>query len=149
MLIDCDRCEMRDIACSDCVVTALIAGRNAAEMGGPARGADPAEIGGPALGADAAEIGRQEQGPDAAPYASNAARSPGADRPGQPAQPGQAHEAVGAGAPGPDIGEPERRALRTLAAAGLIPPLRLVLPESERAATGRDVADEFRDAEAS
>lgn len=23
MLIDCERCEMRDIACSDCVVTAL------------------------------------------------------------------------------------------------------------------------------
>jgi hypothetical protein len=23
MLIDCDRCEMRDIACPDCVVTAL------------------------------------------------------------------------------------------------------------------------------
>ena len=24
MLIDCDRCEMRDIACDDCVVTALL-----------------------------------------------------------------------------------------------------------------------------
>lgn len=24
MLIDCDRCEMRDIACADCVVTALL-----------------------------------------------------------------------------------------------------------------------------
>jgi hypothetical protein len=24
MLIDCDRCEMRDIACRDCVVTALL-----------------------------------------------------------------------------------------------------------------------------
>jgi len=24
MLIDCDRCVMRDIACSDCVVTALL-----------------------------------------------------------------------------------------------------------------------------
>jgi len=23
-LIDCDRCEMRDIACDDCVVTALL-----------------------------------------------------------------------------------------------------------------------------
>jgi hypothetical protein len=23
MLIDCDRCELRDIACSDCAVTAL------------------------------------------------------------------------------------------------------------------------------
>ncbi len=34
MLIDCDRCEMRDIACSDCVVTALL---------GPV--VEPAEIG--------------------------------------------------------------------------------------------------------
>ena len=24
MLIDCDQCEMRDIACADCVVTALL-----------------------------------------------------------------------------------------------------------------------------
>ena len=24
MIIDCDRCEMRDIACDDCVVTALL-----------------------------------------------------------------------------------------------------------------------------
>jgi hypothetical protein len=24
MLIDCERCEMRDIACADCVVTALL-----------------------------------------------------------------------------------------------------------------------------
>jgi hypothetical protein len=26
MLIDCDRCEMRDIKCADCVVTALLGG---------------------------------------------------------------------------------------------------------------------------
>jgi hypothetical protein len=55
MLIDCDRCEMRDIACPDCVVTALL---------GPA--------------------GRQ-----------------------------------------PEIGEEERRALRVLADAQLVSPLRL------------------------
>ncbi len=24
MLIDCDSCEMRDVACADCVVTALL-----------------------------------------------------------------------------------------------------------------------------
>ena len=33
MLIDCERCEMRDIACADCVVTALL---------GPPSPADPA-----------------------------------------------------------------------------------------------------------
>jgi len=26
MIIDCDRCEMRDVACDDCVVTALLGG---------------------------------------------------------------------------------------------------------------------------
>lgn len=34
MLIDCDRCEMRDIACGDCVVSALLG-----------TAAQPAEIG--------------------------------------------------------------------------------------------------------
>jgi hypothetical protein len=63
MLIDCDRCEMRDIACADCVVGALLN-----------------------LDASAPE--------------------------------------------GPTIGEPERCALRTLADAGMVPPLRLALPES-------------------
>ena len=63
MLIDCDRCEMRDVACTDCVVGALL---NIDDAAG--------------------------------------------------------EEAT--------IGEPERRALRTLADAGMVPPLRLVLPES-------------------
>jgi len=34
MLIDCSRCEMRDIACADCVVTALLpAADQPAEIG--------------------------------------------------------------------------------------------------------------------
>jgi len=37
MLIDCERCEMRDIACADCVVTAL--------LGPPSPAARVAEIG--------------------------------------------------------------------------------------------------------
>jgi hypothetical protein len=57
MLIDCDRCAMRDIACGDCVVGTL-------------------------LGMDV------------------------------------------------EIREPERRALRILADAGMVPPLRLTLPEA-------------------
>jgi hypothetical protein len=37
MLIECDRCEMRDIACPDCVVTHLLGhGEQAADL-------DPAE----------------------------------------------------------------------------------------------------------
>lgn len=60
MLIDCDRCEMRDIACSDCVVTALL---------GVPRG-------------------------------------------------------------GLEIGEVERQALGALADVGMVPPLRLALPDA-------------------
>jgi hypothetical protein len=33
MLIECDRCEMRDLACPDCVVTALLGGNPQAEIG--------------------------------------------------------------------------------------------------------------------
>jgi hypothetical protein len=37
VLIDCDRCAARDVACSDCVVTALLG------MPGPRREIDEAE----------------------------------------------------------------------------------------------------------
>jgi hypothetical protein len=33
MIIDCDRCEMRDIACDDCVVTAVLGGLPSDEIG--------------------------------------------------------------------------------------------------------------------
>jgi hypothetical protein len=33
MIIDCDRCEMRDIACDDCVVTALLGPSSGEELG--------------------------------------------------------------------------------------------------------------------
>lgn len=64
MLIDCERCVMRDIACADCVVTALLR------------------------------------------------------LPGQPGRPGQAGRVA-------EIGEAERRALRVLADAKLVAPLRM------------------------
>jgi hypothetical protein len=32
MLIDCDRCEMRDVACPDCVVMALLGSGGQAEI---------------------------------------------------------------------------------------------------------------------
>jgi hypothetical protein len=67
MLIDCERCVMRDIACADCVVTALL-------------------------------------------------RLPG--QPGRPGQPGQTGRVA-------EIGEAERRALRVLADAKLVSPLRM------------------------
>ncbi|MDQ1705279.1 MAG: hypothetical protein QOF18_1645 [Frankiaceae bacterium] len=34
MIIDCDRCEMRNIACDDCVVTALLGEVPGEELGG-------------------------------------------------------------------------------------------------------------------
>jgi hypothetical protein len=33
MIIDCDRCEMRNVACDDCVVTFLLAAPAAGELG--------------------------------------------------------------------------------------------------------------------
>jgi len=70
MLIDCERCVMRDIACADCVVTALL-------------------------------------------------RLPG--------QPGHAGRTGHPGRPA-EIGEAERRALRVLADAKLVSPLRMREP---------------------
>ena len=43
MLIDCERCVMRDIACADCVVTALL--RLPGQAGGTGQLGRPAEIG--------------------------------------------------------------------------------------------------------
>jgi hypothetical protein len=34
VIIDCDQCQMRDIACDDCVVTALLGAAPAEEIGG-------------------------------------------------------------------------------------------------------------------
>ena len=34
MIIDCDQCEMRDVACDDCVVTALMGTSTGEEIGG-------------------------------------------------------------------------------------------------------------------
>ena len=34
MIIDCDQCEMRDVACDDCVVTALLGASTGEEIGG-------------------------------------------------------------------------------------------------------------------
>ena len=34
MIIDCDQCEMRDVACDDCVVTALLGPGTREELGG-------------------------------------------------------------------------------------------------------------------
>jgi hypothetical protein len=76
MLIDCERCVMRDIACADCVVTALLR------------------------------------------------------LPGQPGQPGQAGQTGHPGRPA-EIGEAERRALRVLADAKLVSPLRMRGPMAQ------------------
>jgi hypothetical protein len=73
MLIDCERCVMRDIACADCVVTALL-------------------------------------------------RLPG--------QPGHADQTGHPGRPA-EIGEAERRALRVLADAKLVSPLRMRGPMAQ------------------
>ena len=156
MLIDCDRCEMRDIACTDCVVGVLITAGDLQSAdrrmppGTPSArpGASGADRVGPAAGRGARATGRgpgitDRGGPSRNRRADAADKSqPGAAPSGEAAA---AAAAEPPGAPGPEIGEPERRALHTLAAAGLVPPLRLVLPDPDRDAPTR----EFPDAEAS
>jgi hypothetical protein len=101
VLIDCDKCVMRDIACADCVVGALMAGQGRPETGSP----------GERAGSDTVH---------------------------------------GHGTPGTEIGEPERQALGTLADAGLVPPLRLVLPAAgPDEPAGEFPGSRFPDAEAS
>jgi hypothetical protein len=39
MIIDCDRCEMRNIACDDCVVSVLLGAPPAREIGDAEAGA--------------------------------------------------------------------------------------------------------------
>jgi hypothetical protein len=56
MLIDCDSCAMRDLACGDCVVTVL--------LGGPAQrpaGAEPSAVPGEAAGVTRIELDGPER----------------------------------------------------------------------------------------
>ncbi|HWA66531.1 MAG TPA: hypothetical protein VG899_09215 [Mycobacteriales bacterium] len=39
MIIDCDSCQMRDVACDDCVVTVLLAAPPAGELAADEAGA--------------------------------------------------------------------------------------------------------------
>lgn len=43
MLIDCDTCAMRDLACGDCVVTVLLGAGGQAGAGGPGLEVDDGE----------------------------------------------------------------------------------------------------------
>jgi hypothetical protein len=120
---------MRDIACGDCVVAALITERSTpfTDRGAPStdREAPFTDRGAPSTDREAPSTEREALAP----------RPDGS----------------------PEIGEPERRALRTLADAGLVPPLRLVLPGTARATPSDEVqgdagaapADEVPDAAAS
>lgn len=90
MMIDCDRCAVRGLACGDCVVSVL--------LGGP-----PEDV---ALAANASEPGSSDR---------HAAYTAPADW----------------GPTGPvHIDAVEVAALGALAAGGLVPPLRLVLPDT-------------------
>ncbi len=102
MIIDCDECAVRGLACGDCVVTVL--------LGGP-----PEDVAGDPAGT--MDIGRSAAGDRSGPYA---------DKPGLL-----------------ELDDTERWAVHNLAAAGLVPPLRMVplraepLTQSERPLTPR------------
>ena len=71
MLIECDRCEMRDIACPDCVVTHLLAD------GEPVADLDPAERRALRVLADARLVSPLLLRPSAASWPGAAASGPG------------------------------------------------------------------------
>ncbi|MEE6274453.1 hypothetical protein [Georgenia wangjunii] len=130
MMIDCDSCTMKDIACDDCVVTFLTIplGPPAAAPGRP-RALAPPGAAGTAAGGGAATAG--------APHApaGTGDRSQDAGRAGaHPPHGGWAGsgDLPGCGGPpspweaGADLGEDERTAIAVLAGSGLVPPLRMV-----------------------
>jgi len=91
MIIDCERCEVRGLACGNCAAAAIVSTASDSAI--------------------TTAIVSQVPGPG--PGRPSTAR--GAAGPGEAAQPG--------GQP-PDLGPAELRALRALANAGLIAPLR-------------------------
>jgi hypothetical protein len=102
MLIDCGQCEFHKVACGDCLITALLDnGSHSVHSGrGQKRKKDVSNSKGDPAQADTASGRRHAAGPGA-----------GRELPG--------------GAPRIDaFGALELRALGTLAAAGLVPPLR-------------------------
>jgi hypothetical protein len=94
MIIECERCEVRGLACGNCAAAAIVSTAIAG------------------AGVITTAIVSQVPGP------------------GHPGRPGTARGAAGPdeaaqpGAPPPDLGPAELRALRALASAGLIAPLR-------------------------
>jgi hypothetical protein len=94
MIIDCERCEVRGLACGNCAAPAIVSTAVAS-----------ASVVTTAIVSQVREPGHPGRPPAAG----------GTARPGEVAQPG--------GQP-PDLGPAELRALRVLASAGLIAPLR-------------------------
>lgn len=100
MIVDCDRCEVRDTACGDCVIGVLM---NVPEIDRPIPYLPVALPG-------------EATGPGGAPGVT-----------GRPARWVDRRAAAGGPVDGPvEFAEPERRALQVLADHGLIPQLRLV-----------------------
>jgi hypothetical protein len=105
MIIDCDQCTLRDLACANCAVTFITSDLLPGGSGAPT---GPRGPGGPAgLGSPAAN------GPAASP-AISPATSPAISPADSPA-------VVGHGA---ELDAAELRAINALANAGMIPPLR-------------------------
>jgi hypothetical protein len=97
MIIDCESCTVRGVACADCVVTFLpIPVRAGADGASPV----PRPGGHPSYAGSVSE-GRTGSG------AASGQLAAGRDYP-------------------PDLDEAERRAIEVLARSGLVPPLRLV-----------------------
>ncbi len=103
MLIDCGQCEFRKVACGDCLVTVLLENGSRGVHGGSGQKRQK-------------DVSNSKGGPVQANNASGRRRAAGSGAAaGDPPDGAARREAFGA---------LELRALGTLAAAGLVPPLR-------------------------
>jgi hypothetical protein len=112
MIIDCDTCEVRGAACTDCVIGVLL-GAPGSGSGAGGSGAGGSGAGGSGAGGSGAG------GSGAGGVGSGEAGSEPADEPPP-------------GAPIVQLDAPERRALEVLADQRLVPRLRLVAPPARR-----------------
>jgi hypothetical protein len=132
MIIDCDRCNVRGLACGNCAITFIIVERaapppQAARAGQPPQ-ATLAPLAAPQLPQSA------PQPPQAGPYAAEAPRAADAPTAVQASQGCRTGPRTGQAAE-VELDAADVRALGVLASAGLIPPLRYA-PAMAKASLG-------------
>lgn len=139
MIIDCDRCNVRGLACGNCAITFITVERaapppQAARAGQPPQ-ATLAPLAAPQLPQSAPQLPQAApQPPQAGPYAAEVPRAADAPTAVQASQGRRTGPRTGQAAE-VELDAADVRALAVLASAGLIPPLRYA-PAMAKASLG-------------